>query len=113
MTVGELLASPGLWIAFGVCFLAGWFVKGDVYGALLYGTVAPPVLVLVNMVVWYALSIPAYVISELSPQLWAAAREPFTSMSEQLQILLHPSFLVTGVLFAIFCWCAREEKVPA
>lgn len=113
MTVGELLASPGLWIAFGACFVAGWFVKRDLFGALLYGTAAPPVLFLVNVVVQFALSIPAFVISKLAPRLWASAIEAFTSMTELLQILLHPSVFVTGGLFVIFCWRAREGEAPA
>lgn len=112
MTVGELLVSPSYWVAFGTCFVAGWCVKGDVYGALVYGTFAPPALFLVNVIVTFAISIPAFVLSKLAPQVWRASCEAFFSLPELLQFVLNPSFLVTAGSFAIFCCSAREVSEP-
>jgi hypothetical protein len=108
MTVGEILASPYTWVAFGTCFIAGWYVKGDVFGALTYATIAPPVLFLLVLIVSFALMIPAFVISKLAPQVWSESTRAFLSLPEPLQFLLSPPFLVTVWAFTIHCRSARE-----
>jgi|APTNR8051073442_1049403.scaffolds.fasta_scaffold68574_1 uncharacterized membrane protein YkgB len=113
MTFGDLLASPYLWAAFGICFIAGWYVRRDLFGALAYGTIAPLALLLIGIVVSFALAIPAFVISTVFPEFWKDSTESFRSLPAALRIVLNPAVLVTAAVFVIHCWSAREDpEVP-
>lgn len=106
--VGEVLSSPYYWTVVVLCFIAGWYVKGEFAGAFAYATLAPLILVAVWFVMNFCLLLPALFLRGLVPRWWRESVEWFHGLPDPMQVILHPASILTTIAFIFFCRSSRE-----
>ena len=96
-----------------ICVAGGWYAKGNLVDGIIFGWIAPLLLVPVWYVMLFAVSIPFELLGMLMLRLTQSVIEHFAKLPEVVAYGFHPVTILTGILFGSYCRVERENNLPS